>query len=65
MASEKGFSGGGKESMSKKAREAADVLVSELGLLHGDVSIRAVDGRAKAVRWTRNWEEGKSLIVEV
>ena len=50
--------------ISAAAKAAAEILVRELELAHGEVTIRVVGGRARSIRWSHNWEEGKSETIE-
>jgi hypothetical protein len=50
--------------ISASAKAAAMTLLRELDLQYGEVTIRAVQGRPRSIRWTNNWEDGKSEVEE-
>ena len=52
------------EKITPGAHKAAEKLLQEMELLHGEVTVRAVNGKPKGIRLTRNWEDGKSAIEE-
>jgi hypothetical protein len=51
------------EEIPSEVHEAAQVILAGLKLMHGEVTIRAVNGEVRAVKTVREWQGGKSKIV--